>query len=295
MSDVELVPAADLDLNELTAVLNAGYADYFVPAHRSTAQVASSMRAWDIDLAGSTVARCAGDAVGVALLGVRGTRGWIGGMAVVPAWRRQGIGRRLMKHVQALARTQGLDTLDLEVLTRNTPALTLYLELGFTIQRELLVWQRSAEQGALPDPYRKPQPADPAWAVANSPTWHNTPPCWQRDAVSLRHLAGDVRAVQVVDGDGASQAYCLYRLAENDQLRLLDVGAAPGASVRSAGRELLQGLHLRHLGMTATLVNEPVDSAWNPVFAALGYYVIERQHEMRWLVPDQESAPALAG
>ena len=95
--------------------------------------------------------------------------------------------------------------------------------------------------------------------------------------------------------DGAPQAYCLYRLAEPDQLRLLDVGAAPGASVRSAGRELLQGLHLRHLGMTATLVNEPVDSAWNPVFAALGYYVIERQHEMRWLVPDQESAPALAG
>lgn len=284
MPSIELVPASQVSLSELTAVLNAGYADYFVPAQRTEAQVASSLLAWNIDLDGSTVAYDAGEAVGVALLGVRGSRGWVGSVAVVPASRRQGIGQRLMQYVQRLARTCNLETLDLEVLTRNTPALNLYLGLGFSIQRELLVWQRSAEQGALPDPFHKPQPVDPAWAVAHSPTWHNTAPCWQRAAASMRQLAGDVQAACVADDDGAPQAYCLFRVAEPNQLRLLDVGAAPGANVRSAGRELLQGLHLRHLGTTATLVNEPVESAWNPVFAALGYYVVERQHEMRWRV-----------
>jgi len=52
---------------------------------------------------------------------------------------------------------------------------------------------------------------------------------------------------------------------------------------RRLGRELLQGFHLRYFGATVTLVNEPVESAWNRVFVAMGYYVIERQHEMRWL------------
>lgn len=284
MNTIGLVPASRLSLGELTAVLNAGYADYYVPAHQTEAQVARSLRAWDIDLDGSTVACAGGTAVGIVLLGVRGSRGWVGSLAVVPAWRRKGIGQRLMVHVQALARTRGLATLDLEVLTRNAPALALYLALGFSIQRELLVWQRPAAQGALPDPFMKPQPVEPAWAVAQSPSWHNTSPCWQRDAASLRQLVADVQAVAITDDEGVLQAYCLFRGPEVDQLRVLDVGAAPGANVRRVGRELLQGFHLRHLDKTVTLVNEPVESSWNPVFAALGYYVVERQHEMRWMV-----------
>ncbi len=284
MSPIELAPADRLDLAALTALLNTSYADYFVPSQQTADQVASSLHAWDIDLAGSTVAFVDGAAVGVALLGVRGAHGWIGGLGVAPAWRRQGIARRLLMHSQAMARARGLTRLDLEVLTRNTPALALYQELGFSIQRELLVWQRSAAQGALPDPYRKLQPADPAWAVANSPTWHDTAPCWQRAAASLRQLSGDLRAVCITDAEGAPQAYCLFRQPEADQLRLLDVGAAPDANVRRVGRDLLQDFHLRHLGKTVTLVNEPVESGWNPVFVALGYYVVERQHEMRWLV-----------
>lgn len=284
MRTIEFVPVSQVDLVELTAVLNTSYADYYVPAQQSEAQVTRVLHAWDIDLDRSAVAYASGTAMGVVLLGVRGVRGWIGSLGVVAAWRRQGIGRRLMEHAQTQARARGLEMLDLEVLTRNTPALTLYLALGFTIQRELLVWQRPAEQGALPDPFMKPQAIDPAWVLTQSPTWHNTPPCWQRDAPSLRRLADDTQAVGVTDGDGKPQAYGLFRALAADQLRLLDVGAAPDANVRRAGRDLLQGFHLRHLGKTVTLVNEPVESSWNPVFAALGYYVVERQHEMRWVV-----------
>ena len=99
------------------------------------------------------VALVDGAPVGVALLGRRERRGWIGSMGVLPAWRRRGIGRRLLQQVQANARRAGLHAIDLEVLTRNTAALALYEAAGFQIQRELLVWERRAEQGALPDPY----------------------------------------------------------------------------------------------------------------------------------------------
>ncbi len=244
MNTIELVPASRLSLGELTAVLNAGYADYFVPAHQTEAQVARSLRAWDIDLDGSTVA-CAGDsAVGIVLVGVRGSQGWIGSLAVVPAWRRHRVGRHLMVHVQALARTRGLATLDLEVLTRNAPALTLYLALGFSIQRELLVWQRPAEQGALPDPFMKLQPIDPAWAVDHSPSWHNTAPCWQRDAASLRQLAADVQA-----GSGSAapaRRGCRARCQRTPRRSRAAAGLSPASSGQNrdpgqrAGRKQLE-------------------------------------------------------
>jgi GNAT superfamily N-acetyltransferase len=283
MPELDFVPAERLSLSELTALLNGVYADYAVPVQRSTAEIETSQRAWDIDLAASVVVRMDAAPVGVALVARRGSCGWLGSMGVLPPWRRQGIGRRLLQEVQATARRAGLLHLDLEVLTRNTAALALYEAAGFQIQRELLVWERRAEQGALPDPYFKLQAADVSWALAQAPTWHDTPPCWQRQPASLRHLA-DLHAVAVADASGERRAYLLFRPPQAGRIRLVDVGAAPGHEPRRLGRELLQGFHLRHFGVSVTLVNEPVESAWNRVFVAMGYYVIERQHEMRWHV-----------
>ncbi len=282
MPEIHLVAADRLPLPELTALLNAVYADYAVPVQRSAEQVEAGQRAWDMDLSVSVVALVDGAPVGTALLGRRERRGWIGSMGVLPAWRRQGIGRRLLQQIQANARRASLHAIDLEVLTRNTAALALYEAAGFQIQRELLVWERPAEQGALPDPYFKLQPADVAWVLAQAPTWHDTPPCWQRQAASLRHLSG-LQALAVADASGAPQVYVLFRPPQDGRIRLADIGAAPGHEPRRLGRELLQGFHLRYFGVTVTLVNEPVESAWNRVFVAMGYYVIERQHEMRWL------------
>ena len=281
MPELDFVAADRLSLRELTALLNAVYADYAVPAQRSAAQVEASHRAFAIDLTASLVACMDGAPVGVALLGVRDRRGWIGSMGVLPAWRRQGIGRRLLQQIQVIARRLGLLHVDLEALTRNTAALALYAAAGFQMQRELLIWERRAEQGALPDPYFKLQAADVGWALQQAPTWHDTPPCWQRQPAALAHLT-DLQAVAVADASGEPQVYLLLRPQQEGRIRLADIGAAPGHEPRRLGRELLQGFHLRHFGVTVTLVNEPVESAWNRVFVAMGYYVIERQHEMRW-------------
>jgi ribosomal protein S18 acetylase RimI-like enzyme len=52
-------------------------------------------------------------------------------LAVVPAYRRQGVGRRLLAQVEARARTLGCCKLTLEVREDNHPAQHLYQELGF--------------------------------------------------------------------------------------------------------------------------------------------------------------------
>jgi ribosomal protein S18 acetylase RimI-like enzyme len=54
------------------------------------------------------------------------------GMGVRPEWRRQGIGRRMLGACLALARSAGLERVELEVFADNVGAVRLYESFGFT-------------------------------------------------------------------------------------------------------------------------------------------------------------------
>lgn len=57
-------------------------------------------------------------------------------LAVAPARQRQGLGRRLMAHVEALARAKGLPLVRLYTNKAFRTNLDFYLALGYTIERE---------------------------------------------------------------------------------------------------------------------------------------------------------------
>jgi ribosomal protein S18 acetylase RimI-like enzyme len=50
---------------------------------------------------------------------------------VDPMYRRQGIGRKLMKHAEAWAKDRGYTQIGLQVFTTNQPAIDLYQQLGY--------------------------------------------------------------------------------------------------------------------------------------------------------------------
>jgi GNAT superfamily N-acetyltransferase len=50
---------------------------------------------------------------------------------VDPIYRRQGIGRALLEHVEIWARAQGYTQIGLQVFTTNQPAIDLYQQLGY--------------------------------------------------------------------------------------------------------------------------------------------------------------------
>ena len=50
---------------------------------------------------------------------------------VEPAYRRQGIGSALMRHVEVWARSQGYRQIGLQVFTTDRPAIELYQKLGY--------------------------------------------------------------------------------------------------------------------------------------------------------------------
>ena len=88
-----------------------------------------------------------GGPIGLALLGIRGARGWIGDFGVIPAWRRAGVGRALLGVLLDSARAAGLGDVRLEVASANTAARRLYETAGFAVTRTLRNY--AARAGAL--------------------------------------------------------------------------------------------------------------------------------------------------
>jgi ribosomal protein S18 acetylase RimI-like enzyme len=242
---VTLVPADTLSIDELAALFNAGYEDYVVPFHVDAEQLANMIAAWQIDLSRSRVAP--GD--GVALLGIRGERAWVGGLGVVPAARRHGLGRALMEAVLA----QAPPDVSLEVIEQNEVAIRLYEQLGFERGRVLEVWSLDAE--VEPVQVREAEPAP-----AGEP---DLP--WQRDDMSLRpgyeRLEVEGGAAVIRGGGGTISLL---------QLR---------ADSREAACALVAGARSRGSGLR--FVNVPEGHVGTQAIAELGGRLDLRQYEMR--------------
>lgn len=69
-------------------------------------------------------------------------------LVVAPAHRRLGVGRALVRHIEAVARDQGAAELVLLTAWRNTHAHAFYHALGYTLYT--LTMRRSLREAALP-------------------------------------------------------------------------------------------------------------------------------------------------
>jgi ribosomal protein S18 acetylase RimI-like enzyme len=71
--------------------------------------------------------------VGSVMAGYEGHRGWINYLAVSPAWRGQGIGRRLMSEAERLLAASGCPKVNMQVRSENTGVIGFYRAVGYTI------------------------------------------------------------------------------------------------------------------------------------------------------------------
>lgn len=257
---MELVPAAALDRARLAALFTAGYERYLIPVDVDEAALGFMVDASSLDLDRSRVALVEGEPAGFALLGVRGDRGWIGGLGVVASARRAGLGLALMEAVLAEARAAGLGEVSLEVLEGNVPALRLYERLGFVPVRMLEVWSWAGEA---------PASAAETAGVEEAHAWiraHRTArEPWQRDDPSLERMTP---TESLVVAGGAA----LLR-AGNGRVSVLQLAARD----EEAAAELLAAARSRG---TVHFVNVPEGDPASAALRALGGTLDLRQHEL---------------
>lgn len=264
--DLTLVSADALSRSRLVDLFNAGYEGYAVPVQVDTATLAFMVDALDVDLRRSRVAVRAEEPIGLALLGVRGRAGWVGGMGVVQAERRAGLGRRLMEAIIDEARAAGVEELGLEVLEPNLPAIRLYEQLGFRRTRLLEVWSLDS---APPPSAASTVELARAWGWIRENRRAAEP--WQRADETIARLLGlgqDPEGLGLV-GRGAA----LFRVASG-RVSVLQLAAADDG----AAEELLAAARGR--GETLRFVNVPVGDPSSAAMSRLGGRLDVRQLEL---------------
>ena len=253
---LELRSARSLSPRERAALFTAAYEGYVVPFHVDEASLAWIDETFDIDLDASRIAYRDGEAVGLGNLGVRGEDAWIGGVGVVLAARRSGVGEALMRELHDEARARGVRRVWLEVIVENTGAFALYDKLGYRTVRDVTVWSLPLSVSEQSD--AEDVPAEQAHVRIRELRTRREP--WQRADESLAHYA-DTRGLATVGGAA------VYR-QPGEHVSLLQITGDAEPLLRA----------LRTLGPVSVL-NLPDDDPVATALEELGATVAVRQHE----------------
>lgn len=286
----KIISGIQANIETITEGFNRGYADYKYSHALKPAQMKSHLTRLCIarDDCAILVATEAGatHGAGIAFLAAHNAQSWCGGLAVAPAYRRQGWGEKLMQAIQQRAIAHGIKTLWLEVLHENHAAQTLYRSLGFATVRDLLIWEWRRDGQAVGTDAAELHAVAPADILSDLFIWHDQRVCWQRSPQVLAQMLPMLRGCTMANQQGDVVGYALYREipATDDSgsatVRLADVAMNPAADIVADGCALLQALQANYPEATLTLVNEPADSWLNPALEACGFAVVERQYEM---------------
>ncbi len=140
---MDLLPASDFSVEELTDAYNRTRTDYLIPMPMNPSRMQEYIDLYDVDLSRSKVAMENDIIVGLGMLGVRSGMSWITRMGVLPEGRRQKTGTALLAGLIEESDLAGLPAVWLEVIKNNVPAHTLFRQFGFKETRELIVARRA--------------------------------------------------------------------------------------------------------------------------------------------------------
>ena len=274
-----LTSAAELTLSDLAALFTRAYEGYEVPVHMDAGAIEFMEETFDLVPSCSRIAWRGEVSAGVAMLGVRGESGWVGGMGVVPEARRSGVGEQLMRALLEQARAAGVRRLGLEVLEHNTGARLLYEKLGFRTFRRLEVYaydgSPSAGSPSAGPPHTAGMVAEacaPRAARARIAAARRAPEPWQRADATLDRLDVSTPALRAVTTPGGD---AVYRITDG-RASVLQLAAT---SETSAG-VLIDTIRAREGVKVLRYLNVPDDDLAASALRARGAACSAAQFEM---------------
>jgi GNAT superfamily N-acetyltransferase len=264
-SQIELRPASSFSLKQLTIIYNQSRVDYLVPMPMNLARMTEYIQVYDIDLENSFVAVQGEQMIALGMLGVRDGRAWITRLGVLPGERRHGLGLRMMTTLMEAAERKSINFTMLEVIKNNTPALKLFLKLGYREVGNLLVMRRP------PGPPRSYPAGKAVWhsraeALALLDSRSGLPP-WTNQNESLRN-AVDMYGLSVTL-PGGSRGWLVHQRQRFVMSRFV-MQTLSGDPV-AVGRELLAQLHHRFFDLDTQIENIYTDDPHLPAFYEMGY------------------------
>lgn len=287
---VALRSALYLSMNDLAEAQTRAYGGGWTSSAIKLAQIC---RVQSIDLELSIAAFDGRTPVGIALVGRRADRGWLHDIAVAAAYRRSGLGTRMMSAVLEEMRQGGVREVELDVSATRGDAIGLYRRLGFERTRTYLNLAATAAELGLD---RVTLPAGRAVVAATESELIDAyarcqesepPPCWDRSLASLLAYP-DGYISRLMEGDHEiGLMHYLARAASGadpERLRPLFIRTAPGATIADF-RQLLAATgsaafgHAR--GLTLRVALEPEQSSLARWFREINLPVVAESYDMR--------------
>ena len=294
---MNLLPANQFSLEELTEAYNKTRTDYLIPMPMNAGRLQEYITLYDVDLPASRVAVIGNSIVGLGMIGIRKGMGWITRLGVLPEGRRKGVGSSILHTLLEEASLRQLPDVWLEVIQGNQPAHELFLKFGFDETRELVIARRppktarnlSAIKNVRKVRYLQHEEVLDLHCVRQERmNWLNdiqsmrnvrhlidislieeTEPFPQHEAP---HLSGIF--VEFLDG---SQGWASYQ-ATTLQLKRMCVEVIRGDPQRTTAG-VLELLHRLHSSQDAVIENIPDDDRWGG-FKQAGYFEVFRRIEM---------------
>ncbi len=209
MPNFILRTANSFTVAELTDIYNHTRIDYIVPMPMNVDRLNEYIHNYDLDLSRSVVALADGDAIGLAMLGVRADHTWITRLGVVPGARHLGAGEALMRHLIHQSWDLEVAYIILEVILNNVPAYRLFRKLGFQETRDLLILRRPPGQPGEQIPSYDMTVIDGHNQVMQLLRQRKSIPSWLDDYPSLSN-AGNMHAIKV-DLDNGGSGWLIYQ------------------------------------------------------------------------------------
>jgi len=273
-TSIQLVPASSFSIDQLVAAYNQTRVDYLVPMPMNAARLAEYIHIYDVDLDHSQVAVAGDQILGLAMLGVRPGQTWITRLGVLPVKRRHGVGEALMRALLDATDQLRINCTSLEVIKHNTPAHTLFLKLGFTETRELLILRRP------PGPPTEIPAAQVNWlepteTLARLDT-RSASPAWTNETRSFANIENVMGlSLSLPDGSTGWLVFERQKFVLSHFVMLTVQGDAVALC-----RALLAHLYQRYPDLDTHAENIPVDDPHLPAFFDTHFVESFRRIEM---------------
>lgn len=272
-----VVPTRAFTFDALADIYNQARVDYIVPMPMNGKRMAEYVQYYDVSLDGSFVSfNREQQETGIGMLGLRGQRGWITRLGVLPDRREKHIGSYLMESMIDYAISTGVTQMQLEVILGNMPAHRLFLKLGFEEVRELIVVRRPPSR--LKTDVLYPRRADieeiPEHEIPSLLTQRADRPTWLDENASLLNT-GALRGYRIMPPTD-QPAWVIFQ-RQPFQLAHFAFG---GTHHTDSLIGIMRHIHSEFAMQDTKIENLPVDSPVWPVLQNVGYLEVFRRIEM---------------
>ena len=274
-TNIEIHSLTHVDLEELSALYNLSYQNYYVSINLSTEQFQGKLKMEDINLDYSVGASIDGKLVGFLLYGIRNYNevktAYIGGTGVCPEHRGKKITQQMLDFSFPKLKEQQVKNIFLEVNIKNDFAINAYEACGFEKTRTLNSYK------GIPilvvNPLHEIVEFSDLDLITSENFW-DIKPTWKNDIQSVKNIIEDCQINGIYE-DGILVA---YKIINKNNTRIYQFGVHHDYRNRYLASILFSDLKNKEIKMINV---DEREISTNDFIQSMGLELYDKQYEMK--------------